>query len=101
MATIGIEYVREYRPCMVVDKRALFHGWEEKTLPVPDEPESGFAPGAQIKLVMAIVEYEDGTIDEVPPAGIRFTDGKTRRFCFGDNAQGIDGIPVPDRKEDR
>lgn len=101
MATIGIEYVREYRPCMVGDRRALFHGWEEKAWTVPDGLTPGSAPGGQVKLSLAIVEYEDGTMDEVAPMQIRFTDGKARRLCFGDNAPGIDGIPVPDRKEDR
>lgn len=101
MATIGIEYVREYRPCMVDDRCAIFHGWEEKAWTVPDGLTPGSAPGGQVKMSLAVVEYEDGTVDEVSPARIRFTDGKTRRFCFGDTSPEADGLLAPGRKEDK
>lgn len=96
MATIGIEYVREYRPCMVGDRRALFHGWEEKAWTVPDGLAAGSAPGGQVKMSVAIVEYEDGSVDEVAPLQIRFIDGKAKRLCFGDIGPETGGMPDAD-----
>lgn len=51
----------EYRPCVVDRKRAMFHRWESLV-------EHG------IKQTAAIIEYEDGAVDEVLPYKIRFLD---------------------------
>lgn len=56
---------REYRPCFVEGKKALFHMWAEKW-----------------HRVMAIVEYEDGTVETVLPENVRFVSGKHKDYCW-------------------
>ena len=53
----------EYRPCVVDRKKAMFHRWESLL-------------EYEIKQTVAIIEYEDGTVDEVLPYKIRFLDSK-------------------------
>lgn len=66
----------ELRPCLIRhgDKlmRAVFHMWE--TVAVGGHPEG------QISTVLAIVEYEDGIVDEVEPRRIRFIDDKIKNY---------------------
>lgn len=72
----------EYRPCYVKDKKALFHRWEEKSEIVVPSPMVGGHGGGVVKGTLAIVEYEDGTIDEVRPQQIRFADDKINEYAF-------------------
>ena len=57
----------EYRLCVVDGKldgkKAMFHRWESLL-------------EHEIKQTAAIIEYEDGTVDEVLPYKIRFLDSK-------------------------
>lgn len=59
----GIISTSEYRPCWVKGRKALFHRWEEKT----DQTIYG-----TVKLTLAIIEYEDGSIHEAYPYEITF-----------------------------
>lgn len=92
----------EYRPCYVNDKKALFHKWTDKEEvmlkingflyedkieeTVKLYREKGILPPSanveKVKNTFAIIEYEDGTIDEVRPQQIRFTDDKIKQYAF-------------------
>ncbi len=67
-----IKIESEVRPCYVNGKKALFHKWvhNKNTINIQQEYE------------MAIVEYEDGHIDEVAPKEITFIDGKINEYAF-------------------
>lgn len=66
------------RPCIVKqngeEKKALFHMWNNFAKPVAADVYAGGCPEGQISIVFGIVEYEDGSVDEVRPAQIRFVD---------------------------
>ena len=66
-----------YRPCFCKDRKALFHRWEEKAqgIGVGGHTIGSEAPKTiQVKQILAIVEYEDGTVHEAYPDEIRFLD---------------------------
>ena len=62
----NIEINFELRPCIVTKngkkKKSLFHRWNVFNL--------------------AVVEYEDGTVDSVEPKQIRFIDNKIKDYYF-------------------
>lgn len=63
-----------YYDCIINnEKKAHFHCWEECANVVGASPMIGGHTAGQIKYTLAIVEYEDGTIDEVSPKSIKFT----------------------------
>lgn len=66
------------RPCIIkVDKKsvqAIFHRFCEHAYVVGPSPMVGGAPGGQISIPLAIVEYEDGTVHYVDPTQVTFTD---------------------------
>lgn len=66
--------MKELRPCLFKDKKALFHRWDE----VSQAVEAGFAigshPAGWLKYTLAIIELEDGKIVEVSPELIKFLD---------------------------
>ena len=82
----------EMRPCVVFDKKALFHRWADKeecflkinafvsneeTQELLDKyKQHGYIPSGvtieKIKKVVAIVEFMDGEIVEVSPLDVRF-----------------------------
>lgn len=64
----------ENRPCIVEDRKAIFHKWNTFKNVIPASPMIGGAPGGQIEYTLGMVEFEDGTIAEVAPHKIRFTD---------------------------
>lgn len=72
------------RPCIVnknnEEKKALFHMWEAKS--VAADLYIGGRPDGQISMVLGLVEYEDGTVDEVEPRQIRFVDKKIKDYVF-------------------
>ena len=74
------------RPCIVTqngeEKKALFHMWNNFAKPVAADVYAGGCPEGQISIVFGIVEYEDGSVDEVRPAQIRFVDYKIKGYAF-------------------
>ena len=60
------DQVHPIRPCYVRKKKALFHRWIEMTFPKG----SSF-----FHQTLAIVEFEDGHIEQVRPKSIVFADG--------------------------
>lgn len=87
MAEINHEFVvrgTEYRPCLVKKRRALFHRWEDRAETVGQSMLKGGPPAGQLWTVFGIVEYEDGTVEEVYPHEIKFIDGKFREYVWRD-----------------
>lgn len=72
MAAIGdIEIKMEVRPCYVENKKALFHSWiRKKNLLYNDE------------YIMALVEFEDGSLEEITYNKIKFIDNKHKEYNF-------------------
>lgn len=66
MLTQMNDQVHPIRPCYVRKKKALFHRWIEMTFPKG----SSF-----FHQTLAIVEFEDGHIEQVRPKSIVFADG--------------------------
>ena len=86
----------EMRPCIINSKRAFFHRWADREevilkinafVPTQHAKElkkiyecDGYIPNGinteTVKRVVAIVEFEDGTVAEVLPENIRFVDSK-------------------------
>ena len=71
------------RPCVVKvqvkpreyeTKTAYFHKWCDRSKLIDPSPLLGGTPGGIIKYVTGLIEYEDGTMDEVLPKSIQFTD---------------------------
>lgn len=55
----------EKRLCVVDGRKALFHNWAEISYPVGEELMIGGRPAGQVSYVVALVEYEDGTVEKV------------------------------------
>ena len=76
---------QELRPCVVSkgsdERKALFHEWEEISRPYV-AVQWGDPTGMVVSKV-AIVEYEDGAVDEVYPSAIKFLDNAFRGYDFG------------------
>lgn len=53
---------------------------DNKTIPYSCDTE-------KIKNILGIVEFEDGTIDEVEPTSIRFIDNKMIDYIFDDEVE--------------
>ena len=56
--------------------------WNNFAKPVAADVYAGGCPEGQISIVFGIVEYEDGSVDEVRPAQIRFVDNKIKGYAF-------------------
>lgn len=109
MATLEktITISTELRPCYADGKKALFHRWtendyedknfygiiqvdtrlKEKAIQrLKDKISRGeYTPVGKIEVLRklrAVVEYEDGKIEEVAPSQIRFADNKINEFAF-------------------
>lgn len=70
---------REYRPCLVNGKKALFHQWMNMAYTIGESIAVGGPPAGQIEYTVALVEMEDGKITRAKPECIRFMDS-TERF---------------------
>ncbi len=71
MASLSdIEIKPELRPCLVKDKKALFHKWGHTKNLLGQEFD------------VAIVEYEDGQIEEVTPNNLKFCDNRINKYMF-------------------
>lgn len=62
------------RPCLAYGKKALFHRLHTRYRLLDASPLCGGHPGGQVSFNMAVVEYEDGSMAEVPTGGIKFLD---------------------------
>lgn len=72
----------DLRPCIVKihpknsipPRNAYFHRWCDRSQIVDPSPMMGGSPGGVLKFITALVEYEDGSMDECSPKCIVFTD---------------------------
>lgn len=77
-----MELRHELRPCLVNDKRCLFHCWEQYSKIIPPSLYTGGHSGGVNAAVYALVEDDLGLIHRVSPLDIRFTDNKHSEYCF-------------------
>lgn len=73
----------EYRPCIVDEKKALFHRWEDFKNVIGESMMRGGHGAGQIAYTLGIVEFEDGKIKRVGPENIKFCDNKIADYSFG------------------
>lgn len=71
------------RPCLVKDKKHLFHCWDHQAWTVGESALRGGPSGGQYSLVLAVVEDEDGQVHEVYPQDVRFLDSPMDQYAFG------------------
>ena len=57
-----------------VQRKALFHKWDEIKQVIDASPMIGGHPGGQIAYTLGIVEFMDGTVGQVHPGYIKFLD---------------------------
>lgn len=84
----------EYRPCYVNGRKALFHRWVNTARPqLPKGQElSENARFFQFRTTHALVEYEDGTMDQVWPRDIKFADhGRFHDYAWDPAGQTDEG----------
>ena len=72
------------RPCIADGEKAMFHRWAEVSQIVPPSPMVGGHLGGVAKDIVALVEFEDGTIRELSPNRIRFLDNYFKDYSFYD-----------------
>lgn len=71
MASGDIKISTELRPCMINGKKALFHLWIKKKDIV-----------MQSEYVDGLVEFIDGTVEEIKADRIGFCDSKIKEYSF-------------------
>lgn len=84
----------EKRPCYVEGKKAIFHKWSERAAAINESPMIGGHHGGFIKWTAGIVEYEDGTVDEVDPGKIRFADGAIQDIAWKNTPENEEGKQI-------
>jgi hypothetical protein len=86
MANLSSEIIirADLRPCIVNNRKALFHKWSDKSKVVSPSPMVGGPVGGVINYTVGIIEYEDGVVTECYPYEIRFVDGEFQKYCFKD-----------------
>lgn len=86
----------ERRICMVAtykaireERRAFFHLFTTSARPIEPSLLRGGHPGGQVSEAVAIVEYEDGTVDTVEPSRVRFldTEGLMKQYSWGEKEE--------------
>ena len=92
------------RPCFVDGKKALFHRWADKeNLIIQSKAIQNPRAGRldlnyynafddshnlyKLKNIVAIVEYEDGTVAEVEPSKIKFATGIFNEYFFDEGGE--------------
>lgn len=69
--------MKNLRPCTVNGKNAHFHTLEQYSRIVPPSLMVGGGNGGVLAEVLAIVEYEDGTLGRTSISSLKFTDRET------------------------
>ncbi len=67
----------DYRPCFVNERKALFHKWIES---------NNLADIFQ-RSTLGLIEYEDGQVDEVVLAKIKFCDNLIEEYAFKESGK--------------
>ena len=72
----GFTVETRLRPCIVWgDQKGLFHCWGNEAYVIAPSPLVGGHSGGQIYHTYALIELEDGTVEEVNPEDFRFIPG--------------------------
>ena len=80
MASLSIEIkiTMERRPCVVYNgsepRKALCHLFTTRAFVLGPSPLKGGHMGGQVSEPVAVVEFEDGTVETVTPSHVRFLD---------------------------
>lgn len=77
------EFPKSVRPCTVSGRKALFHRWATETRLIEPSVLKGGHSGAAVQFTVAIVEYENGFVEEVEPHKIRFLDNIEKKDAEG------------------
>lgn len=77
----------ERRPCFVNGKQALFHRWSDESYIVPPSLLKGGHGGGTIRETVAIVEYEDGSVERAALSAVRFMAEDFRAYYWGENKE--------------
>lgn len=72
----------ELRPCIVNDKKALFHKWSDRSEIVPPSSLRGGHVGGVVSGTFGIIELENGTVKECYPHEVKFLDEKHKEFIW-------------------
>ena len=91
----------QFRPCIVTERyirarnedgeffeeserkfKALFHFWYERHRYYDNCGHGAYAQPSHTTELLAMVEYEDGSVHQIPPEYIRFIDGKVKEYDF-------------------
>ena len=95
-------FTPERRPCMVdtyereegkkIERRAFFHLFATSAYPIEPSLLKGGHPGGQVSKPVAIVEYEDGTVEDVLPSRVRFLDTEwlMEQYAWGEDKEVLD-----------
>ena len=75
-----------YRPCEADGKKALFHRWTDVCTVVEPSPMVGGAPGGQVQRTFGLVEYADGTVEQILPHIIVFCDNLFKEYMFKEDS---------------
>ena len=70
----------DIRPCFVKGEKALFHKWTTRKQVIDASPMIGGHPGGQLESTFGLVEYTNGTIEEVHPSLITFADSRVLKI---------------------
>lgn len=62
------------RPCEVKDKKAYFHRWVDKSEIITPSMMVGGHEGGVLRATFAIIEFEDGRVEECYPHEVVFKD---------------------------
>ena len=91
----------QFRPCIVTERyvrvrngngeffeeserkfKALFHFWYELHRYYDNCGRGAYAQPSHTTELVAIVEYEDGSVHQIPPEYIRFNDERIKEYDF-------------------
>lgn len=94
----------QFRPCIVTERyirarnsegeffreserkfKALFHFWYERHRYYSDCGRGVYAQPSHTTELVAVVEYEDGSVHQIPPEYLCFIDGKVKEYDFKTN----------------
>lgn len=75
----------ELRPCMVGDRKALFHTWSHISQIVPPSVMVGGHSGGVVADTYALVEFEDGSVKRCEVGEVKFLESKINEYCFAES----------------
>jgi len=72
------------RPCIVDDRKGLFHGWYYVAEVVEPSIRVGGHMGGQLAATLGMVEFENGEIQLIRPTSIKFIGSRRlmQEYCF-------------------